>query len=194
MTMRRGRGVRARARVHRARARASPAPCSPSSSRGSASSSASTSATSRSTVSPARCRAARRSASSSPTRSGANLADTLYVLDEPTIGLHPRDTRRLVAILERAGRARRTPLVVVEHEPLRDARGRPRHRPRSRGRASRAGDVLYAGPEATRSSAPTPRPRAISAARRRSRARRNRAPPERFSGHRGRHPSQPRRA
>src|SRR5262249_25104326 len=27
---------------------------------------------------------------------GANLADTLYVLDEPTVGLHPRDTHRLV--------------------------------------------------------------------------------------------------
>jgi excinuclease ABC subunit A len=48
---------------------------------------------------------------------GANLADTLYVLDEPTIGLHPRDTRRLVAILEDLA-ARGNTVVVVEHEPL----------------------------------------------------------------------------
>ena len=31
---------------------------------------------------------------------GANLADTLYVLDEPTVGLHPRDTQRLIEILD----------------------------------------------------------------------------------------------
>jgi excinuclease ABC subunit A len=48
---------------------------------------------------------------------GANLADTLYVLDEPTIGLHPRDSERLAALLgELAGRG--NTLVVVEHEPL----------------------------------------------------------------------------
>ena len=48
---------------------------------------------------------------------GANLADTLYVLDEPTVGLHPRDTERLAELLgELAGRG--NTLVVVEHEPL----------------------------------------------------------------------------
>ena len=48
---------------------------------------------------------------------GANLADTLYVLDEPTVGLHPRDSDRLAALLgELAGRG--NTLVVVEHEPL----------------------------------------------------------------------------
>ncbi|MBI3539625.1 MAG: excinuclease ABC subunit UvrA [Candidatus Eisenbacteria bacterium] len=48
---------------------------------------------------------------------GANLADTLYVLDEPTVGLHPRDTDRLATMLgELAGRG--NTLVVVEHEPL----------------------------------------------------------------------------
>src|SRR5207249_917917 len=48
---------------------------------------------------------------------GARLTDTLYVLDEPTVGLHPRDTHRLVEILdELAGRG--NTLVVVEHEPI----------------------------------------------------------------------------
>ena len=48
---------------------------------------------------------------------GAHLADTLYVLDEPTIGLHPRDTERLLGILESLA-ARGNTLVVVEHEPM----------------------------------------------------------------------------
>jgi excinuclease ABC subunit A len=48
---------------------------------------------------------------------GANLTDTLYVLDEPTVGLHPRDTDRLVAIL-RDLVDRGNTVVVVEHEPL----------------------------------------------------------------------------
>ena len=48
---------------------------------------------------------------------GAHLADTLYVLDEPTVGLHPRDTSRLISILEDLA-ARGNTLVVVEHEPL----------------------------------------------------------------------------
>jgi excinuclease ABC subunit A len=48
---------------------------------------------------------------------GANLADTLYVLDEPTAGLHPRDTERLIAILCELTERSNT-LVVVEHDPL----------------------------------------------------------------------------
>ena len=48
---------------------------------------------------------------------GANLADTLYVLDEPTAGLHPRDTERLIAILHELT-ARSNTVVVVEHDPL----------------------------------------------------------------------------
>jgi excinuclease ABC subunit A len=48
---------------------------------------------------------------------GANLAETLYVLDEPTVGLHPRDTTKLTAILADLA-ARGNTLVVVEHEPL----------------------------------------------------------------------------
>jgi excinuclease ABC subunit A len=48
---------------------------------------------------------------------GGQLTDTLYVLDEPTIGLHPRDTERLMEILD-ALAARGNTLVVVEHEPM----------------------------------------------------------------------------
>jgi excinuclease ABC subunit A len=47
---------------------------------------------------------------------GANLVDTLYVLDEPTIGLHPRDSERLLGVLEDLAKRGNT-LVVVEHEP-----------------------------------------------------------------------------
>ncbi|MGQ0814111.1 MAG: excinuclease ABC subunit UvrA [Gemmatimonadota bacterium] len=47
---------------------------------------------------------------------GSKLVDTLYVLDEPTIGLHPRDTDRLLEILERL-RDGGNSVVVVEHDP-----------------------------------------------------------------------------
>ena len=40
----------------------------------------------------------------------------LYVLDEPSIGLHPRDTQRLIEILKGLRDLGNT-LVVVEHDP-----------------------------------------------------------------------------
>ncbi len=46
---------------------------------------------------------------------GAQLVQTLYVLDEPSVGLHPRDSDRLVRILRRL-RANRNTIVVVEHD------------------------------------------------------------------------------
>jgi len=46
---------------------------------------------------------------------GSNLSGVLYVLDEPTIGLHPRDNERLLAALARL-RARGNSVVVVEHD------------------------------------------------------------------------------
>jgi excinuclease ABC subunit A len=46
---------------------------------------------------------------------GSRLVNTLFVLDEPSVGLHARDTQRLVAILERLRDAGNT-VVVVEHE------------------------------------------------------------------------------
>lgn len=47
---------------------------------------------------------------------GTNLVDTLFVLDEPSVGLHPRDMDRVNAIMNRLKTAGNT-LVVVEHDP-----------------------------------------------------------------------------
>jgi excinuclease ABC subunit A len=47
---------------------------------------------------------------------GTSLVNTLYVLDEPSIGLHPRDINRLIGILQRLRDAGNT-LLVVEHDP-----------------------------------------------------------------------------
>ncbi|MEZ4588048.1 MAG: excinuclease ABC subunit UvrA [Gemmatimonadales bacterium] len=46
---------------------------------------------------------------------GARLVDALYVLDEPTIGLHPRDTDRLLDLLVRLRDAGNT-VLLVEHD------------------------------------------------------------------------------
>ena len=47
---------------------------------------------------------------------GSSLVGSLYVLDEPTIGLHPRDNDRLISILERLRDLGNT-VLVVEHDP-----------------------------------------------------------------------------
>ncbi len=47
---------------------------------------------------------------------GSALVGTLYVLDEPSIGLHPRDTNRLINILHKLRNLGNT-VVVVEHDP-----------------------------------------------------------------------------
>jgi excinuclease ABC subunit A len=47
---------------------------------------------------------------------GARLVDTLYVLDEPSIGLHPRDTEGLLRLLHRLRDLGNT-VLVVEHDP-----------------------------------------------------------------------------
>ena len=46
---------------------------------------------------------------------GSNLTSSMYILDEPSIGLHPRDTNRLVKVLRRLRDLGNT-VVVVEHE------------------------------------------------------------------------------
>jgi excinuclease ABC subunit A len=46
---------------------------------------------------------------------GSALVDTLYVLDEPSVGLHPRDNARLIAILQQL-RDQGNTVLVVEHD------------------------------------------------------------------------------
>lgn len=46
---------------------------------------------------------------------GSNLTDSLYILDEPSIGLHARDTHRLISVLKNLRDLGNT-VVVVEHD------------------------------------------------------------------------------
>ena len=46
---------------------------------------------------------------------GSSLVGSLYILDEPSIGLHPRDTERLISVLKRLRDIGNT-VVVVEHD------------------------------------------------------------------------------
>ncbi|MDO4190100.1 MAG: excinuclease ABC subunit UvrA [Bacteroidales bacterium] len=46
---------------------------------------------------------------------GSALVGSLYVLDEPSIGLHPRDTKRLIGVLRKLQQMNNT-VVVVEHD------------------------------------------------------------------------------
>jgi excinuclease ABC subunit A len=75
---------------------------------------------------------------------GADLVDALYVLDEPSIGLHPRDIDRLLALLHRLSRSGNT-VLVVEHDlaAIRQADFMLELGP---GAGERGGQVVYAGP------------------------------------------------
>lgn len=48
---------------------------------------------------------------------GSNLTDSLYILDEPSIGLHPRDTANLINVLQELKELGNT-VVVVEHDEM----------------------------------------------------------------------------
>src|SRR6266700_2699889 len=77
---------------------------------------------------------------------GAHLVDTLYVLDEPTIGLHPADTGRLLGLLRRLADGGNT-VVVVEHDPaaMRAADWMVELGPAS---GEAGGELVYQGPAA----------------------------------------------
>jgi excinuclease ABC subunit A len=75
---------------------------------------------------------------------GSNLLDVLYVLDEPSIGLHPRDTGRLIDVLGEL-RARGNTVVVVEHD-LDVIRAADYIVDLGPGAGERGGQVVYQGP------------------------------------------------
>jgi excinuclease ABC subunit A len=75
---------------------------------------------------------------------GARLTDTLYILDEPTIGLHPRDTQRLVAILRQLTTQGNT-VIIVEHD--RDVIAAADHVvDLGPGAGEHGGELLFSGP------------------------------------------------
>jgi len=77
---------------------------------------------------------------------GSHLVDTLYVLDEPSIGLHPADVDRLLGLLKRLSDAGNT-VVVVEHDPaaMRAASWMVELGPAS---GEAGGQLVYQGPAA----------------------------------------------
>jgi excinuclease ABC subunit A len=83
---------------------------------------------------------------------GAQLVDTLYVLDEPSIGLHPRDMSRLLRLLARLRETGNT-VLVVEHDPdaIRAADYMVELGP---GSGERGGAVVFAGPMSRVSESP----------------------------------------
>ncbi|HEY1608301.1 MAG TPA: excinuclease ABC subunit UvrA, partial [Paraburkholderia sp.] len=81
---------------------------------------------------------------------GTSLTKTLFVLDEPSIGLHPRDLNRIVEAMHRLRDAGNT-LVVVEHDPS-VMLAADRLIDMGPGPGERGGSIVYDGtPEAIRS-------------------------------------------
>ncbi|WP_328988045.1 excinuclease ABC subunit UvrA [Thiorhodovibrio winogradskyi] len=77
---------------------------------------------------------------------GTSLVNTLFVLDEPSIGLHPRDLDRILGILQRL-RDQGNSLVVVEHDPQL-IRAADRVLDLGPGPGERGGHLLFNGPPA----------------------------------------------
>jgi len=75
---------------------------------------------------------------------GSQLVGALYVLDEPSIGLHPRDTDRLIQILKGLRDLGNT-LVVVEHDPE-TMKAADRILDLGPGAGEHGGRVMFAGP------------------------------------------------
>jgi len=75
---------------------------------------------------------------------GSKLLDVLYVLDEPSIGLHPRDTDSLLKVMEEL-RARGNTVVVVEHD-LDIIRHADYVIDLGPGAGEKGGEVVYQGP------------------------------------------------
>ncbi len=77
---------------------------------------------------------------------GSSLVNTLYVLDEPSIGLHPRDNHRLIRILKGLRNLSNT-VVVVEHDPeiIRESDYLLDLGPKA---GDQGGEIMYFGPTA----------------------------------------------
>ncbi len=75
---------------------------------------------------------------------GTSLVNTLFVLDEPSIGLHPRDLHRIVQVMHQLRDAGNT-LVVVEHDPL-VMQHADRILDLGPGPGELGGDILFNGP------------------------------------------------
>ena len=75
---------------------------------------------------------------------GASLVNTLFVLDEPSIGLHPRDIGKLIGVMEGL-RDKGNTLLVVEHEEavMRSADNLIDIGP---GRGEKGGELVFSGP------------------------------------------------
>jgi excinuclease ABC subunit A len=81
---------------------------------------------------------------------GTSLVNTMFVLDEPSIGLHPRDMNRIVQAMQRLRDAGNT-LVVVEHDPA-VMLAADRLIDMGPGPGERGGQIVFDGtPEAARS-------------------------------------------
>ncbi len=84
---------------------------------------------------------------------GSSIVNALYVLDEPSIGLHPRDCDRLMRILKRLRDLPNT-VVLVEHDPE-IIRQSDRILDLGPGAGENGGSILYHGPVARITGTPT---------------------------------------
>ena len=75
---------------------------------------------------------------------GSNLTNSMYILDEPSIGLHPKDTARLVQVLKKLRDLKNT-VIVVEHEEeiIRSADHIIEVGPMA---GTHGGEIVYSGP------------------------------------------------
>jgi excinuclease ABC subunit A len=84
---------------------------------------------------------------------GSHLVGALYVLDEPSIGLHPRDTHRLIDILKSLRDLGNT-ILVVEHDPD-TIQAADTVLDLGPGAGELGGKLLFAGPQSELLSSPT---------------------------------------
>jgi excinuclease ABC subunit A len=89
---------------------------------------------------------------------GSSLTETMYVIDEPTVGLHARDSERLLTVLRRLKNAGNT-VIVVEHDPTIIA-GADYHVELGPGAGELGGEIVHTGTSPNRQP-PTPKPREV---------------------------------